>query len=293
MGVIAFLILCAGSRDFCFGMATRRLQTCGRCATSSATAGPTMKASTPTAPAASGCAGSASSISAPVISRSRTRMAAVWVVFNGEIYNYQDLRQDLIAKGHQFRTNSDTETLIHLYEEEGTDGLHKLRGMFAYCIWDSRRRKMLLVRDRFGKKPLYYATTPVRLVLRQRTEVPAAGRRPARSGPRGAEALLPVHLHCRSLQPVQGDSQADAGLLAGVLAGRLDPAGPLLAPAGVLRGKSEWPKRRADLRPDSRAVRRIRPHSHDRRRAAGRVPQRRHGIRAWWWLRWRCSRASR
>ena len=84
----------------------------------------------------------------------------VWVVFNGEIYNYQELRQDLISKGHRFRTNSDTETLIHLYEEEGTDGLHRLRGMFAYCIWDSRKRKVLLVRDRFGKKPLYYAQTP-------------------------------------------------------------------------------------------------------------------------------------
>jgi asparagine synthase (glutamine-hydrolysing) len=84
----------------------------------------------------------------------------VWVVFNGEIYNYQELRQELISKGHRFRTNSDTETLIHLYEEEGTDGLHRLRGMFAYCIWDSRKRKILLVRDRFGKKPLYYAQTP-------------------------------------------------------------------------------------------------------------------------------------
>jgi len=84
----------------------------------------------------------------------------VWVVFNGEIYNYQDLRQDLILRGHHFATNSDTETLVHLYEDKGTDGLHLLRGMFAFCIWDSRKRKMLLVRDRFGKKPLYYAQTP-------------------------------------------------------------------------------------------------------------------------------------
>jgi asparagine synthase (glutamine-hydrolysing) len=84
----------------------------------------------------------------------------VWVVFNGEIYNYQELRQDLIRRGHHFATNSDTETLVHLYEEKGTDGLHLLRGMFAFCIWDSRKRKILLVRDRFGKKPLYYAQTP-------------------------------------------------------------------------------------------------------------------------------------
>src|SRR5271165_2682111 len=84
---------------------------------------------------------------------------SIWVVFNGEIYNYQELRDDLISRGHRFTTNSDTETLVHLYEQEGNEGLHRLRGMFAYCIWDARKRKMLLVRDRFGKKPLYYAST--------------------------------------------------------------------------------------------------------------------------------------
>lgn len=83
----------------------------------------------------------------------------VWVVFNGEIYNYQELRQDLMRRGHRFATNSDTETLIHLYEEEGVDGIQRLRGMFAYAIWDERTRKLTLVRDRFGKKPLYYAHT--------------------------------------------------------------------------------------------------------------------------------------
>ena len=84
----------------------------------------------------------------------------VWIVFNGEIYNHHDLRARLISQGHVFRSRSDTETLVHLYEQDGVEGLAGLRGMFAYAIWDATRRQLLLVRDRFGKKPLYYAETP-------------------------------------------------------------------------------------------------------------------------------------
>lgn len=84
----------------------------------------------------------------------------VWVVFNGEIYNYQALRDFLASRGHRFKTRSDTEILLHLYEEEGVEGIARLRGMFAYAIWDARDQSLLLVRDRFGKKPLYYTVLP-------------------------------------------------------------------------------------------------------------------------------------
>ena len=89
----------------------------------------------------------------------------VWIVFNGEIYNFQELREDLLSKGHKFRTKSDTETIIHLYEERGTDFPKYLRGMFAAAIWDAGRKRLVLARDRVGKKPLYYAVTPSALAF--------------------------------------------------------------------------------------------------------------------------------
>jgi len=82
---------------------------------------------------------------------------SVWAVFNGEIYNHAELRGELQRLGHQFYTHSDTETLVHLYEEYGDAGVSRLRGMFAYALWDERRNRLLIARDRLGIKPLYYA----------------------------------------------------------------------------------------------------------------------------------------
>ncbi len=80
----------------------------------------------------------------------------IWIVFNGEIWNYKALRKELIEKGHHFRTTSDTETIVHAYEEYGVDCVARLHGMFGFAIWDSPRKRLLLARDRVGKKPLYY-----------------------------------------------------------------------------------------------------------------------------------------
>lgn len=90
---------------------------------------------------------------------------SVWVAFNGEIYNFRELRPPLEAKGHRFSTSTDTEVIVHLYEEHGVDFVRHLRGMFGIALWDARARQLLLVRDRLGIKPLYYWAQSHRLLF--------------------------------------------------------------------------------------------------------------------------------
>src|SRR4051812_27547169 len=86
-----------------------------------------------------------------------TRDGLLRITFNGEIYNYRELKTELEGKGYVFHSNSDTEVLLHLYADRGQEMVHALRGMFAFAIWDERRRAMFLARDAFGIKPLYFA----------------------------------------------------------------------------------------------------------------------------------------
>jgi len=115
----------------------------------------------------------------------------VWIVFNGEIYNHADLRPQLESRGHVYRTRSDTETIVHLYEEYGHDCVQHLRGMFAFAIWDARRQTIFLARDRLGIKPLYYQLSAERLIFG--SEIKAILAHPAVDA-RFSRAVLPEYL---------------------------------------------------------------------------------------------------
>jgi asparagine synthase (glutamine-hydrolysing) len=100
---------------------------------------------------------------------------SIWVMLNGEIYNYPELRKEMLDKGHKLATRSDTETIVHLYEEYGEDCFARLRGMFAVVIWDSNQRKLLMARDRVGKKPLFYSADSKRVLFGSELKALLAG----------------------------------------------------------------------------------------------------------------------
>lgn len=119
---------------------------------------------------------------------------SIQIVYNGELYNFEELRAGLVAKGHVFRSRGDTEVIVHLYEEEGDSFVQKLNGMFAFAIWDGRRRRLVLGRDRFGQKPLFYAAAGERLVFA--SEIKALLACPdveRRVSPRAIDSLLTAH----------------------------------------------------------------------------------------------------
>lgn len=137
----------------------------------------------------------------------------VWVTFNGEIYNFQQVRAELQALGHRFATQSDTEVIIHAYEEDGADCLQRFRGMFAFALWDTKEQRLLLARDRIGKKPLFYTWTGQQFVFASELQAllvhPAVRPEPditaiddyltygyipaPKTGFRGIHKLLPAH----------------------------------------------------------------------------------------------------
>lgn len=118
---------------------------------------------------------------------------SVWIVFNGEIYNFRELRASLETRGVRFRTASDTEVILRLYEVEGAACVGRLEGMFAWAIWDGRNRRLLLARDRVGKKPLFYHATPERFAFA--SEIKALLQDPGIQAQVNEEALAPFFLH--------------------------------------------------------------------------------------------------
>jgi asparagine synthase (glutamine-hydrolysing) len=145
---------------------------------------------------------------------------SVWVVFNGEIYNYRELREDLERRGHVFSTGTDTETIVHLYEEHGPGAVERLRGMFALAVWDARRRQLLLARDRLGIKPLYVADLGDRLLFASELKAILA------LGEVETQLDWPALSHLFAFQA----TPADASLVRGVR--KLPPGTRLMARAG-------------------------------------------------------------
>ena len=145
----------------------------------------------------------------------------VWLVYNGEVYNFEQLRAGLESKGHRFRSRSDTEVILRLYEEYGEDAIPKLSGMFSIAIWDNRRASLLLARDRLGEKPLYYAWHEGRLLFASEVRaLIASGLIPLRIDNNAVEGFLNFGSVPSPLTILQGVSSLEPGCVMTVRDGK-------------------------------------------------------------------------
>ena len=244
------------------------------CAARWCTAGRTTKGSTSATASPSACAASASSISSNGHQPVSNEDGSVWIVFNGEIYNYQELRRDLIARGHSFRTNSDTETIVHLYEEYGAGCVDYLRGMFGFAIWNTRTREMLLARDRLGIKPLYYAERERRAALRVGAEADPADRRRTPLA-QLAGGRPPVHVSRDARRPEHRRRREEARTRARCGRARRASAADSALLGRRVRSERDRDRRRA-RRAAARDPERVGGAPPGQRRSRRRLPQRRH-----------------
>src|SRR3954454_7303298 len=152
----------------------------------------------------------------------------IWITFNGEIYNHGDIRRELESLGHQYRTKSDTETIVHAYEQWGDDSVDRFRGMFAYALWDSGRRRLLLVRDRLGIKPVYWTRVGSLLVFGSEIKALLA------SGLMQAQANLAALPELLSTRYVSGAETMFAGI------NKLLPGHRLVFEKGEVRIRQYW-----------------------------------------------------
>ena len=140
----------------------------------------------------------------------------VWIVFNGEIYNFKELRAELEQRGHRFRTSSDTEVIIHGYKEWGTEVFNHLNGMFGLAIWDVRRKRLVVARDAMGIKLIYYRIADGQLTFGSEIRADSRGRRfPAGSGSGRAQFVSALPLHAVAFDHLSGHPQTGAGNDAG------------------------------------------------------------------------------
>lgn len=153
---------------------------------------------------------------------------SVWVICNGELYNYVELRRDLESRGHRFTTGSDTEVIVHQYEEDGLDCLQSFRGMFAFAVWDEKERRLLLARDRLGKKPLWYSANGHRLLFASELQALLAG----------PQVERPLDPQAVDLYLTYGYVPSPRSIFSGI--SKVPPAHRLVVDAGGLRVERYW-----------------------------------------------------